>query len=82
VLRIRITLMRSPDSDASFHFGTDPDPTFHFDAEPDPISHFDADADPDSEPASASGISLLIWIRISNTAKNCHIPTGKKSLYI
>jgi hypothetical protein len=55
VLRIRITLMRSPDSDASFQFDTDPDPTFHFDADPDPTFHFDAD--PDSEPTSASGIS-------------------------
>jgi hypothetical protein len=45
VLRIRITLMRIPDPDASFHFDTDPDPTFHFDVDPDPTFHFDADQD-------------------------------------
>jgi hypothetical protein len=39
VLRIRITLMRNPDLDISFHHDADPDLTFHFDEDPDPAPH-------------------------------------------
>ncbi len=68
-LRIRITLMRTPDADPDpachFDADADPDPACHFDADadPDPTFHFDADPYPDPDPS--------IQIKGPKTLKKC-----------